>query len=111
MPDFLACFGCKLIKMPIGVGDKEDRSGATIEFVDRPPSKSIDRSLLANSCIDLCDFVVSAKVEDSNMTIRISTGCHGIFLVELGDHELRFLGNDSFHENFVLEWYFLEDSG
>ena len=111
MPNFLASFSCKLIKMAIRVGYQKDGSGATIEFVDRSPSKGIDRPLLANSCIDLCDFIVSAKVEDSNMAIRISTGCHGIFLVELGDHELWFLGDDSFHENFVLEWYFLDDSG
>ena len=44
------------------------------------------------------------------MTIRISTCSHRIFLVELGDHELWFLGDDGFHEDLVLEWYFFDDS-
>lgn len=46
--------------MAAGVGDQEDGRGTTIELIDRPPSESIDWSLLANSGIDLSDFIVSA---------------------------------------------------
>ena len=110
MPDLLACLGRVLVEMTVGVGNQEDRRGTTIELIDRSPSESVDWALLASPSIDLCDFVVGAKVEDPNVTIGVSAGCHGILLVELGDHEFGLLGDDGFHEDFVLEGYFFDDS-
>ena len=70
----------------------------------------IDRSLLFDSCIYLCYLIVCSKIEDSYKAIRVSTCSHGILLVELGYHQFVLFRYDSFHEDFVLQGYFLDDS-
>ena len=79
-------------------------------FVDGSEPECIDRPLFFDSCIDLCYFIICSKVEDSDKAIRVTTCRHGILLVELGHHQFVLFWYDSFHEDFVFEGYFLDDS-
>jgi hypothetical protein len=97
--------------MTAGVGHQKDGGGTAVIFVDGPEPESINWTLLFEAGVDLCDFVVGAEVEDAHVPISVATGSHGVFLVELGDHQLVLLGYDCFHENLVLERNLLDDSG
>ncbi len=103
MEDLFARLGCKLKEVPVGVSHQNNSGRGVAELIQGSPTKSIDWSWLFHACVDLRDLVVSAKIEDSDDAVAVSTGGHGIFVVELGDHELCWFGDDSFHHYFVLE--------
>ena len=110
VPYFLAGFGSELVEVAVGVGDQQHSGGAAIELIDGAPPEGVDWALLPDPGVDLGYFVVGAEVEDSNEAVGVATGSHGILLIELGNHELGFFGDDSFHEYFILEGYFLDNS-
>ena len=110
MPNLLAGLGRELVEVAVGVGYQENCGGAAIKFIDGSPPEGVDWALLPDSGVDLGYFVVGAEVEDSNEAVGVATGSHGILLIELGNHELGFFGDDSFHEYFILEGYFLDNS-
>ena len=110
MPYLFTSFGSELVEMAIGIGNQKYGGRTTIKLIDRSPPKSIDRPVLPNTRIDLRYFIICAQIEHSHKSIRISTSCHRVLLIELSHHQLRLLRYDRLHKYFVLEWYFLDNS-
>ena len=110
MPYFFSSLGSVLVEMPTSICDKKKGGRAVIVLVDGPPSEGIDGSWLFDTCVNLCDFVISSKVEDAYIAISVSTSSHSVFLIEPRDHHFAGLRNNSLHKYLVLERHFLDDS-
>lgn len=110
LEDLFPCLGRVLEEVSVGIGHQDNCSGGVAHFVEGSPAERIDGSWVLGSCIDLSDFVIGPQIENPYKSITISTGGHGVFMVEFSDHQFSGLRDDSLHEYFVLEWDFLDYS-